>query len=122
MGDSGLNGMRLLVESHNLCRWLWLKAIQPVKKIDQHLQSSLFRVLHLFLHFMPQFPLIRAILKPAELLLERDWVVKEELGGIFENLWDGVLREVEREVCRGIREQEGDILSQSFGEESGKSG
>ncbi len=39
-----------------------------------------------------------------ELLLERDWVLEEELGSAFENLWDGVLREVKREVRRGIGE------------------
>jgi uncharacterized protein YeaO (DUF488 family) len=88
IGDIGLNSLRLLVECHNLCRRLWLKAVQPVKELDQHFQSLLLRSLHRFMRFFPHFLLTRHILELEVLLLERDWVVEEELGSLFENLWD----------------------------------
>jgi hypothetical protein len=86
--------MRLLVESHNLCRRLWLKAVQPVKQLDQHFQSLLLRVLHRLLQFFPHFLLIRHVFELEELFLERDWVVEEELGSLFENIWDDVFGNV----------------------------
>ena len=51
------------------------------------------------------------------MVLERNWVVEEEPRGVFENLWDSVHTEVEREACRGISEQEGKIVGQGFWEE-----
>ncbi len=107
--------MRLLVESHNLCRWLRLKVVQPVKKITHHFQSSQFHVLHLSLHFLPHFPLSRVILELEELLLERDWVVEEELGSVFENLWDGVLCEVQREDVGELENRKAIFLARVLG-------
>jgi len=58
----------------------------------------------------------------VELLLERNWVVDEELRSIFENFWDSVLGDVQRAVRLGIGEHEGNVLSQGPREESGESG
>jgi len=62
------------------------------------------------------------VLELEVLLLERDGVVEEELRCIFENRWDSVLGEIQREAARAIREQEGNVVGQAFGEESGQSG
>jgi len=122
VGDLDLNSLRLLVKSHDLCRRLWLKAVQPVKELDQHFHGPLLRTFNCFMHFLPPSLLIRIIFGLEALLLERDRVVEEELRGVFEYLWNSVFRDVQREVCRGIGEQEGNVLGQGFGEESRECG
>ena len=117
IGNFGLDSLRPLVESHDLRRRLWLTAIQPIKKVYQHSQTFPLRVLHRFPQFRPRFLPNRVVFELEEILLERNWVVEEESWRVFENLWDSVLTEVEREACRGIGEQEGNIIGQGFWEE-----
>jgi len=40
-------------------------------------------------------PLVRAILHFEIILLERDRVVEEEMWSVYEELWEGVLGEIE---------------------------
>ena len=75
-------------------------------------------VAHVLLHFLH----IRVVLELEEFLLERDRVVKDELGGVFEYPWDSVLAEIPGEGTRDIGEHEGNILGEGFREESGQSG
>ena len=69
-----------------------------------------------------RFLLIRVIFELKELLLERDGVVKEEPRSVSEGLWENFPGNIESEARWGIGEQEGNILSQSFGEECGECG
>ena len=55
----------------------------------------------------------------SPLLLERDGVVEEEVWSGFENIGDGILREVPIEGSRYIGEYEGDVAGQGFREPIG---
>ena len=98
IGNFGLDSLRRLVESHDLRRRLWLTAIQPIKKVDQHSQTFLFHVPHRFPQFRLRFLPNRAIFELEEILLERNWVVEEEPRSVSENLRESMLTEVKSEV------------------------
>jgi hypothetical protein len=65
---------------------------------------------------------IRVTLELVVILPERDRVVEEELGSIFEFTWDSVLGEVPREEIWDIGKHEGNVLGQGFREHSGQIG
>ena len=118
-GDLRLDVLRFLVESYDFRRRLRLKATEPVKDLNQHFQSILLRAFHQFPCLLC-FPLIHATPLLKVLLLECDQVIEEESRSVFESLWDSVVGEVERDSVWNIREQEGNVTGQAFGEESGQ--
>ena len=74
-------------------------------------------VAHVLLHF----PHIRVVLELEVLLLECNGVVEEKLGRFLERPWEGVLGKVPSEGTRDIGENEGNIVSEGFGEDGGQS-
>ena len=104
------------VRNHGFDR-LWLKAVQPVKKIHEHFQCTLLSGLHLFSQVPLSFLHIWITFEPKVLLLERDGVIEEELRSIFESIWDCIPREVPMEGAQVI--DEGSSSSQSIGEDGG---
>jgi len=97
-------------------RWLWIKAVRPVKEIHQHVQRVLLGGLHLFAHSHPHILHPLVVLEPEVLRLELDGVVVLELKHVFENSWD--LTEVRRKGARDFGERE---VGQWFGEDGGQS-
>ncbi len=74
---------------------MWLEAVQPVKEIHQHLQSVLFAGLYHFATIRHFHLHLWSIFNFEVPLLERDGVVEEELWGVLEEVWEGVLGEIE---------------------------
>jgi len=101
--NNGIDLPRSVMERDNLCCRLWLKAVQPVKEIHQHLQCILFNGLYHFVKVLSHPP-VRSILHFEIVLQERDRIVEEEMWSGFEELWDGVLGEIEVYGARDISE------------------
>ena len=99
-----------------------LKTVQPVKQIYQHLQSFLLAGLHRLTHFCPCTLRFYIALQLEVLPLERNGVVQEELGSIFEDIWESIPGEVLVEGVRDIGEHKGKVVSQVRGEDGGESG
>ena len=104
---------RLVIERGNLCRRLWLKAVQPVKKVHQHLQCILLAGFHCIAKTHPFFLHIWVIFQSKVFSLERDGVVEEELGSVRENIGDSIPGEVPMEGAGDIGEYESNVVGQS---------
>jgi len=117
--DVDHNILGFIMVRENPYLWLRIKAVRLVKEIHQHVQSVLLGGSHLFAHSRPHIPHPLVILKPEILRLELDGVVVLELRRVFENSF---VAEVPRKGARDIGEREDDVVSQWFGEDSGKSG
>jgi hypothetical protein len=100
---------------------LWLEAVQPVKEFHQHFQSILLVGLHLSMHLRPPVPNIWFVLDAEVLPLESDRIIEGELRSTFENIRDGIPREVQMEEVRHIGENEGNVTGQ-VGKDAGQSG
>jgi len=96
------------------CRLLF-EAIQPVKDFHQHIQCVLLAGFHRFVHFCPPRLHFWDIPEPEVLPLERDGVVEEELGGVFENIRESIRGEVlVQRVCY-VGEHEGNVVGHGVG-------
>jgi len=87
--------MGLGIERDDLCHWLWLKAVQPVKEIDEYSQCILLFHLHRVAKTCPSPFHIGVIFESEVPLLERDGVAEEELWAAVEDVGDGTPGEVE---------------------------
>jgi len=84
----------IAIERDNLRCRLWLKAVQPVKEIHQHLECTLLSAPHCFAKTCPSGFYIWVIFEPEVLPLEGDGVVEEEKWSVSENCRGGILGEV----------------------------
>ena len=100
-------------------RRLWFKAVQPVKKLRQHFQSTLLVRLQHVVRIGASLLCTRVTLNPEVLLLERNGVVEKELRSVFESIRDGVLGEVLVERARDIGVNEGNVVGRMLGEDGG---
>ena len=69
----------------------------------------------------PILPLY-VVLELEVLPLERNGVIQEEVGSIFEAIWESIPGEVLVERARDIGEHEGKVVGQGRGEDGGQSG
>ena len=89
--------LQLLIARHYLRGWLLLKAVQPVKEINQHLQRVLLAGLHHFAKIWPLNPRIWFTLELEALPLGRNGVVEEKLRRVLESLWENIFGEVKKD-------------------------
>lgn len=107
--DHGLYSLRKGIEVDNLFRRLWLEAVQPVKEMNQRLQSVLLAFLHSFVQILLHFLHLPLTVETDVPSLERNGVVEVKLTGVPEHLWYSLRGEVTREGTLDVCEHEGNV-------------